>query len=145
MDSTAISRTEGMPFYKLIIRCALFTLIFCIISILIVGVMSVIFYNTQNPTAKITLLGYVALYLSVFLTSFIMTKSNGEKWLFGGLILGAMIFLLTLFFSIFVKEAGNAQSIIFRALIILDSLASAFLARKRGRKKEKHKRPHMHR
>ncbi len=145
MDSTAISRTEGMPFYKLLIRCALFTLIFCIISILIVGVISVIFYNTENPTAKITLSGYVALYLSVFIASFIMTKSNGEKWLFGGLILGAMIFLLTLFFSIFVKEEGNAQSIIFRALIILDSLASAFLARKRGTKKEKRKRPRAHR
>lgn len=143
MDSTSGAYTKGMPFYKLFIRCAVFTLLFCVMSVLIVGIMSVIFYNTENPTSKITLLGYIALYSSVFITSFIMTKSNGEKWLFGGLILGGMIFILTLFFSIFLKDASNPQSIIFRILIIAVSLASAFLARKRNSKKSAHRKPRM--
>ncbi|MBE6624240.1 MAG: TIGR04086 family membrane protein [Ruminococcaceae bacterium] len=138
MDST---KGSCLPFYKLVIRCALFTLIFSLISALCILLMSCIFYGSQNPTAKIPMLGYIGLYLSVFLTSFIMTRVNREKWLFGGLILGAMIFIVTLFLSIFIKDAPNSSSIIYRALIVLTSLCTSFLARKRSTKKAKPKTP----
>lgn len=138
MDST---KGSCLPFYKLVIRCALFTLIFSLISALCILLMSCIFYGSQNPTAKIPMLGYIGLYLSVFLTSFIMTRVNREKWLFGGLILGAMIFIVTLFLSIFIKDAPNSSSIIYRALIVLTSLCASFLGRKRSTKKAKPKTP----
>lgn len=141
MDSTNISYQKGLPFYKLIIRCALFTLIFCLVSIFLVVLMSCMFYSSQNPTAKIPLLGYIGLYLSTFLTSFVMTRINKEKWLFGGLILGTMIFCLTLFLSIFIRDASSAGAIIYRLLIILTSLCASFLARRRHDKKVKLRMP----
>ena len=136
MDSINSSQ-KGLSFYKLLLRCILFTFIFCIVSVSLVIVLSCIFYGTQNPTAKIQLLGYIGLYFSVFLTSFIMTRTNGEKWLLGGLILGAMIFLLTFFLSIFINDIPNSNSMIFRFLIIASSSVSAFIARRRSNKNRK--------
>ena len=139
MDSISSISQRGLPFYKLLLRCILFTFIFCFISVLLVLILSAVFYGSQNPTAKIQALGYIGLYFSVFLSSLIMTRINKEKWLLGGLILGAMIFLVTLFLSIFIKDSPSANSIIFRFIIILTSTVSAFLARQRPRKSHKSK------
>ena len=132
-----IKHHEGLSFSKLILRCFLFSIIFCAISFLIILGISFALYSTTNPTAKATIGGLISLYSSTFITVFIMTKVNKERWLFGGLILGGIIFLITLLLSALVDGSANAQSIIYRAIIILISLISAFLARKKEPKKRK--------
>lgn len=143
MDSIPNKRSEGLPLYKLVLRCAIFAVIFCVISILVIVLTSIIFYNTPNPTVKTQTAAFIALYSSAFITSFIMTRINGEKWLFGGLILGLMLFILTLVFSIFINGVPGSQSIIPRILVAVVALLAAFLGRKREHSKKPHHKKHI--
>lgn len=134
-----VNSREGLSLYKLVLRCAIFTIIFCLISILTIFVTSLILYNTTNPTSKSELGGVVALYISTFITVFIMTKINKEKWLFGGLILGGLIFALTLLLFIFIHGDVAPNNFFFRLIILAISLISAFLGRKKEGKNRKFK------
>lgn len=128
-----------LSFPILLIRCAIFLGVFCILSAIFILILSAVFYNTANPTAQIPIASLLSLYLSVFIASFIFTKINGEKWLVGGLLLGIFIYLLTLMLAFLVKTEGNTYNIILRVLIPFISLLSAFLARRRDKKIKKFK------
>ena len=134
-----VNSREGLSLYKLVLRCAIFTIIFCLFSILTIFVTSLILYNTTNPTSTSELGGVVALYISTFITVFIMTKINKEKWLFGGLILGGLIFALTLLLFIFIDGDVTPNNFFFRLIILAISLISAFLGRKKEGKNRKFK------
>ena len=136
-----VNSRESLPLYKLVLRCAIFTIIFCFISVFTIFVTSLILYNTTNPTSKSELGGLISLYISTFITVFIMTKINKEKWLFGGLILGGLIFALTLFLSIFIDGDVAPNNFFFRLIIFAISLISSLLGRKKERKRRnfKHK------
>ena len=129
--------SEGMPFYKLIIRCAVFLLIFALVAVISALICSAIFFKTENPTSKIQLASLISLYLSVAVCSVVLTRINGERWLFGGLILGFMIYFSTLMLAFFIKDTPSTSSIILRALIPVISTFFAFLSRKRDKKHHK--------
>ena len=124
---------------KLILRCLIFTVGFCVLSSILVIMMSAIFYSTENPTSRLRLGALIALYASTFITSLLLTKINGQKWLFGGLILGAMIAVLTLLLSFLVPSEASGHSIPYKAIIILVSLLAAFMGKRRDKSSHKRK------
>ena len=131
--------SNSLSFSKLFLRCLLFVIAFALITSASILICSAIFYNTTNPTSKIELASLISLYFSTFLSSMILTKINGEKWLFGGIILGFLIYLITLALALLIQDEPNPKNIAFRLLIILVSIFSAFLARKREKKRRMHK------
>ena len=132
-------RAQGMPFFTLLMRCAVFLIIFIFVAIVSSLVCSIIFFNTTNPTSKIDVASLCALYSSVALCSILLTRINGEKWLLGGLILGIMIYLCTLILAFFVNGESNSNNIIMRALILPISVLFAFLTRKKNKSRHKSK------
>ncbi len=132
--------TNGsLPFHKLLLRSLLLLPIFAILSVAMVFLCSAIFYNTDNPLGGADIASIIALYSATAISSIVLTRINKEKWLLGGLFLGVMIYLATLFLAIFVKDEVNKQNILLRVLVPIISVAFAFLSRKRTPKKHIHK------
>lgn len=127
----------SLSFATLLIRCLIFTGVFALLSTAFILIFSGIFYNTTNPTAKIEIASLASLYLSVAICSSALTRINSQKWLFGGLILGCMIYITTLFFAIFIQDDPNTENIILRAIIPILSTVFAFLSRKKDKKRPK--------
>ncbi|MGM9666200.1 MAG: TIGR04086 family membrane protein [Eubacteriales bacterium] len=122
------------------IRCALFTLIFCAVSALMILIFSWIFYSTEDPTSKITLASLCSLYSSCFICSFALSRISGQRNFLCGIVFGAMVVILTLLLSLAVKDGTMNNPILWRALIPVVTVAAALLAKKRERK-PRHKIP----
>lgn len=141
MSASAFSKSptfnkKSLSFCKLILRSSIFVFAFMIVLSISTLISSFLFYNTTNPTSKIELAALISLYFSTFLCSLMLTRINGEKWLLGGLVLGVLIYMTTLVFAIFIKDDPNPKNIILRALIIAVSVFSAFISRKREKKRK---------
>ena len=137
-----IKRYSSLSFSKLILKGFLFTIIFFLISMVLLLIISAICFRLTDPTSKLEIIGSLSLYLSCAIASFAMTKLTKEKWLLGSLVLGAMIFLSTLMICIPLGNAFSSRSLLLRSAVILVSVACAFLGRKKApkkRRKFKHK------
>lgn len=107
-----------LPF--LIKRCFIFVLLFFIIGFLFALFLSLLFFRSGDPTSKISLVGYISLYTSVALTTFIFKRGLKEKKLLGGLILGSMIFVFTYLISLTLGQKENgATELLLRLGIVL--------------------------
>lgn len=133
-------KNEDANLGTVMIRCALFTLIFCAVSALMILIFSWIFYSTEDPTSKITLASLLSLYTSCFICSFVLSRINGKRNFLCGIVFGAMIVILTLLLSLAVKDGGMKNPVLWRALIPVVTVAAALIAKKRERK-IKHKIP----
>ena len=122
------------------IRCALFTLIFCAVSALMILIFSWIFYSTEDPTSNITLASLLSLYMSCFICSFVLSRINGQKNFLCGIVFGAMVVILTLLLSLSVNGGEIKNPVLWRALIPVVTVAASLLAKKRERK-AKHRIP----
>ena len=134
-----IKRYSSLSFPKLIFKCFLFTVTFFLIALTVLLISSAFCYNTTDPTSKLEFIGICALYISTVISSFLMTKSNKEKWFFGGLLLGGMIFLSTLMISLPLGTTFSSRSLMLRIAIPFVSVATAYLGRKKSPKKKKFK------
>ncbi len=128
-----------LSFSRLLKKCLFFTLIFAIICIAITLILSLVFYNTSDPTSKISLISLVCLYLSAFISSFILSRTLPFANVLGGLILGAMIFLVILLGSFLVDGDSN---ILLRAFLPLVTVIGSFLGIKRSDDKRKKRKKH---
>ncbi len=135
----ALNKNEQgeLCFSRLLKKCLFFTLIFAIICIALTLILSLVFYNTSDPTSKISLISLICLYLSAFISSFILSKTLPFANVLGGLLLGAMIFTVILLGSFLVDGESN---ILLRAFIPLVTVIGSFLGIKRSDgKRKKHK------
>lgn len=137
-----ISRENGdeANLGTVMLRCAIFTLIFCAVSALMILIFSWIFYSTEDPTSKITLAALCSLYTSCFICSFVLSRINGQRNFLCGIVFGAMVVILTLLLSLAVQDGGMKNPVLWRALIPIVTVASALLAKKRERR-TKHRIP----
>ncbi len=131
-----------LNFSNLFKRALLFTLLFFATSLVIILIMSCIFYNTADPTSKIGIVSLCALYFSAFLCGLALSRINRQFYLLGGAILGTMIFTFTLLLSLlFSKDGLMATSIGWRLLApvfcIIGSLAG--IHRENPQKRRKHR------
>lgn len=86
--------SKELSFFSLIKSCLAFLLVFVGICITITIIASIFFYQSLNPTKMIDLISIGSLFLSAFISAFLLSKRNGQKYILGGLLLGGMIFIL---------------------------------------------------
>lgn len=134
--------STGELSFPLILKRCLFSIpFFCIISLVCVCITSLIFYNTQDPTSKIDLCGVLSLYLSTAITSILVAKKIKGNEILGGLILGIYIFIFTYLISLLIGDnEGGLMPVILRAGVILISVISSLLTKKRSKPKVRRKR-----
>ena len=94
-----------LPF--LVKRGLIYVLIFFTVGLLLSFFLSIIFFRSEDPNSKIDFIGYLSLYASVIITSFLFKKGLTEKRLLGGLILGIMIFVFTYLISLVIGQNEN--------------------------------------
>jgi len=120
-------------------RCLAFTALFCLICFFIVPVVSYFLYKTKDPTSHIQNAGVSLLFISVFLTSFIQSKINKQHYLLSSLILGILIFALTLMISLIIpNNEFNITNFVWRLLIPVFSILGGMLGISRNDKRRKH-------
>ena len=131
------SKNKELTFPSLIKRTLLFTAIFALLSVLIILVLSVIFYGTEKSDTKIPFISIISIYASALITSFLLSKFNGHFYFWGGLILGGFALSLILISSIFIKN--DSQNLLFQLAIPLITILGALLGQKRAPKRKNHR------
>ena len=119
-------------------RCALFCLIFFIMSMLLLFILSLTFVNFADSTTYLNLIGKLTLYLSSFLCSFLLSKRIRENYIYSGILLGALITSLIFILSLMYPES-TTNSVIWLLLIPVSTLLGSLLGKKRNIKKHKHR------
>ncbi len=126
----------SLPF--LLKRCFIFLLIFFAIGFLCALFFSLLFFNSEDPTSKIDIIGYLSLYASVAFTAFVFKKGLCEKKFIGGLMLGAMIFIFTYLISLTIgqNENGVTELLLRLGIIIICVIISVIpkLTRKKSKR-----------
>ena len=125
-----------LDFKKLFKRCLIFTLIFCVISVIITAIISLLFFNFKDPGARVLTASLISLYLSSFVSGFILSKVNGQKHFIGGLLLGCSTMVLTFIIACFISfdTAFSFTSIIWRLLIPVFCVLGSLLGERREKK-----------
>ena len=112
------SKNNELTLRNILIRCGLFTLLFFVLSILTVLLVSYFLYKTKDPTAYTQIGGLASLFFVAFLTGFIQSRVNKGYYFIASLILGLMIFFITLVISLILpNNSFNLTSFIWRLLI----------------------------
>ena len=125
----------------LIKRCLIYLLIFFTVGFLCSLFLSILFFNSEDPSSKIDIIGYISLYTSVILTALIFKKRLNSKKIVGGLMLGAMIFVFTYLISLTVgQEENGVIELLLRLGIILICVIISAIPKAKGKKCKKLKR-----
>lgn len=127
---------------EMIISSSLFTLLFCIIGLIMLALATIILLKFDNPIKYIDLASLFSLYSSSLITGFVFAKKYGKKYVTIGLMLGLMIFALIFIISIFFKEDVTRHRALYRVLIPVFTIFGSILGIKREKrsKKRKHRR-----
>jgi putative membrane protein (TIGR04086 family) len=133
---------DDLNFSRLFKRILLYTLLFFVASIIVMIILSLIFYNTSDPTSKIGIISLSAFYTSSFICGIALSKQNKQFYILGGILLGAMIFLNTLLISLFLGKDGLSLTsigwrLISPVLCVLGSLAG--IHRDKPHRKRRHR------
>ena len=132
-------KNQELSIKNLILRELLFTLLFCLIGFIVSLTLSYFLFKTKDPTSLITVSGLCSLYISVFLSGYISSKVNGQKYFLGGLMQGIFIFMLTYILCLLMPEYKfNVNNLIWRLMIPLFCILGAMIGTRRKRKRKKH-------
>ncbi len=131
-----------LNFKNLFTRCILFSIIYFIVGLIFLLVLSWVFYNSDDPTSKIELVGLISLYSAGLITSFVQSKVNGQYYFLSGLILGLLILSVSLILSLIfpIDNAFSAINLIWRGLIPVICVLGGVLGAKNRNSKRKHHR-----
>lgn len=113
-------------------RCFVFTLIFCLICSILTITLSFAFFKTPDPHSWVFTISLISPILASFITALALSKYNGSKYLLCGLLLGSMIFLLSLVLSLAFSSL-EGFGILTKSAIIPSAVLGALL----GIRKEK--------
>ena len=140
MENFNRNKEKELSFVSLLKRCLMFLLIFAALCVSICLIMSIFFYQTLNPNKMTNLISLVSLFLSTFISAFLLSKRNGQKYLLGGLLLGCMIFVLLFIGALFTERKIFSPDFALRLAIPAVSLVGSLLGIKREKKiKRKHR------
>lgn len=132
-------KNNELTIKDIIIRCAIFSIAFCIIGFFVALIVSYFLYHSTDPSSLTQIAGISSLFFSTFLTSFIQSKINKQFYFLSSLLLGAYIFILTLVLCLLTKKLDfSATSFIWRLLIPVFSLLGGVIGSKRKTKIKKH-------
>ena len=131
---------EDFTFFSLFKSCLLFFAIFLVLCILCSVTFSLVFYQTINPDKMLDLASIASLYISAFLSAFLMSKKNGQKYILGGTILGIMILFVLVIGSFFTDTKIISAEFLLKAVIPFVCILGSVLGIKREKKvKRKHR------
>lgn len=136
----AISQNVEIGFVKLIKICLLALLISIGIGAIVTLLLSLIFFNLPDPTSKIKIVSLLSLYITIFISGFVLSKIIKQKYFISGLILGVMIFVINLAFSFILKVELNASDYIWKLLIPVVCILGSMAGIKKERKSYRNKR-----
>lgn len=140
MHNKKRSVNNEITFLTLLKKCLLNLLLFCALIMFFSLLSGLIFFNTKDSTSKIGISAYVSLYLSVAISSFVLSKYLGQKQILCGLLFGALIVFLTYALSlIFGSGKLDINDLISNIFTIIISMGASLLTRANNRKK-RHKR-----
>lgn len=118
---------------KLLISVSLFALFFIIVFLLCAVFSGFVLLKLPNPLKMIDAATLISLYFAAIISSFLISKKNGQKYLmcaaFCALLLFAFLFLMSLF--------TNSGIFTVRFFLRLISLPLCFLGALLGKKREK--------
>lgn len=132
-------RDVDVPFSYMIKQCLVFIPVFFLTCLVVSLITGLIFFNTDDPTSRVSIASVISLYISSFICSFIVTKRVKEKTLLCSLIYSLILFFITYSVSLFLN---NGNSIIIKLGIIGVSILAGLLTKKKTTRKIKHKRLH---
>ena len=72
-------KSKDLTFIMLIKSCLLFLLVFISLCVFILVIMSLIFYQSLNPSKMVDLISLSSLFLSAFISAFLLSKANGQN------------------------------------------------------------------
>lgn len=126
-------------FPSLLKRCLLFLLVFVSLCVLISLVMSLIFYKSVNPGKMVNIISLTALFSSAFISAFLLSKFNGQKYLLGGIMLGVMIFILLFIGALFTERKIFSADFALRLSVPAVTMIGALIGIKREKKAKRPK------
>lgn len=128
-----------LSFIALLKTCLLFFGVFAFFCVLFSAGFSLIFYQTLNPTKMLDFASLLSLYASALLSSFLLSKKTGQKYILGGIVLGTIILLVLIIGAIFCNTKIISIEFLLKAVIPFVCVLGAMLGIKRERKnKRKH-------
>ncbi len=134
-------KNKELSYMDIIVRSLKFTVLFCLMGILLSFATSLILYRTEDPCAFLEITGISLLFFTVSVTSFIQSKVNKQRYFFASLLLGIFIFILTFLISIITsKYEFNTVNFIWRLLIPVFSVLGGALGVNKENKKRKRNR-----
>ena len=122
----------------LIKRCLTFSLLFSLIATTLLLVSSAAFMSLDDPTHWSNLIGKVVLYVSAIITSFFLSKKNGQGYIFSGIVLGAIITSIIFLISLIYPDSIS-NSILWILLIPVSTILGSVLGIKRQGKLKMHR------
>ena len=133
----ANQNTTELNFLGIIKMSLIFTFIFCAISAVLLLVVSLIFFNTNDPSKYANVLGKSTLFASSLLCGFLLSKKVGKRYIPLGFTLGITISLLIFLLSVISNNDVASNSQLWLLLTPVVTVLGSVLGIKRE-KKHKH-------
>ncbi len=115
-------------------------LVFLVISALIIFTLSLIFFNFDNATYYIPIIGKISLFVSCFTVGIIQSKRIGERSLMSGLFLGTIIALCIFLISLLMPSSiVSRASLLWYFLVPIATALGSFLCRQKETQKKRTK------
>ena len=121
-----------------LISTSIFALALTLIFLFSCATLGVIAFKLPNPLKFTSALAYIALYLSAFSSSFIISKKNGQKYLLCALFNASFLFFALFILAILGKTSIFSLVFALRLASLLFIFLGAFLGIRR-QKVKKHK------
>ena len=131
-----------LGFLGLLKSCSLFLLVFIALCVFISVITAIFFYKSLNPSKAIDLISLSSLFISAFISSFLLSKYNGQKYLLGGILLGFMIFVILFIGALFTERKIFSAEFLLRLAVPAVTMIGALLGIKR---EKRNKRPKIRR
>ena len=128
---------KDYSFLSLLKTCLFFFAIFSLICVAFSSITSLIFYQTLNPNKMVDFASISSLYLSAFLTSFLLSKKTGQKYILGGALLGAIILCVLFVAAVFTDTKIISSEFLFKAMVPIVCMFGAVLGIKREKQNKK--------
>ena len=129
-----------LSFIDIIKSCLLFLVFFCALSLVLILITSFIFFRLEDPTAWLDIIGKFVLYFSALVSGFLLSKRNLQRYVPGGLFLGALITALIFTLSLILQNETANNNALWLALIPVCTVLGSVLGIKRTSKPRRHKR-----
>ena len=115
-------------------------IIFSLISFVLLLVTTLIQFTSEDPIIYAEPTGKIVLFVSCFLSGFIITKRKSEHSLFSSIILGAILAIAVFLSSLLFTTEEKGASYIWFVLIPVFTFLGSLIGKKRSIKRKAHRR-----